>query len=63
MATTHKFRPRTKHMNNRLHHFRSYVPHLLSIHKIDTKDQQADIFTKPLKTETFQKLRELIMGW
>ena len=25
MATNHKYRPRTKHLNNRIHHFRQYI--------------------------------------
>ena len=38
IAKIHKYRPRTKHLNNRLHHFRSYVDNQqITIHKIDTK--------------------------
>ena len=63
MAKVHKYRPRTKHLNIRLHHFRSYVPHAISIHKISTTEQEADILTKPLKPDIFTKLRKKIMGW
>jgi hypothetical protein len=47
-----------------MHHFRGAVKddHLL-IKTIDTKDQLADIATKPLAHDLFVKLRERIMGW
>ena len=53
IARVHKFRPRTKHLNNGLHHFRSYVDSgEISIHKIDTLEQEADFLTKLLNEET-----------
>jgi hypothetical protein len=36
MAKIHKSPPRTKHINAKLHHFRSYVGKYISIHKIGT---------------------------
>lgn len=64
MARTPKMRPRTKHINIKYHHFRSHVEdNLISIHPIDTLDQQADIFTKPLASTLFLKFRKLILGW
>jgi hypothetical protein len=65
IARIAKYRPRTKHLNCRLHHFRSYVDDLkeISIHKINTLDQLADILTKPLNEEAIQKFRKWIMGW
>ena len=49
MANNHKYRPRTKHLNIRLHHFRKYISSgKIKIFKIKTDDQEADIFTKPL---------------
>jgi ATP-binding cassette subfamily B (MDR/TAP) protein 1 len=64
IAKVAKYRPRTKHLNNRLHHFRSYVENgQISIHKIDTLKQPADVLTKPLNAETFAKFRRMIMGW
>jgi hypothetical protein len=45
----HKTRPRTKHLSVRLHHFRSHVvAHIITIEHISTKEQIADMFTKPL---------------
>jgi hypothetical protein len=64
MATVHKYRPRTKHLNVKLHHFREYVESgEISIHKIDTTQQVADYLTKPLEVTTFERLRKQIMGW
>jgi len=64
IAKVHKFRPRTKHLNNRLHHFRSYVNNgKITIHKIDTKEQPADMLTKPLNEEGIVKFRLMMMGW
>ena len=65
IAKVAKFRPRTKHLNNRLHHFRSYVDDTkeITIHKIDTEDQPADLLTKPLNEELLKKHRRTMMGW
>jgi hypothetical protein len=64
MATAPKMRPRTKHINGRMHHFRSAVSSgKLVIESIDTSDQLADIGTKPLAKDLFTRLRKEIMGW
>lgn len=64
IATNHKTRPRTKHLSVRLHHFRSHVTSgTITIEHISTKDQIADIFTKPLPRDQFSKLRDLLMSW
>lgn len=64
MARTHKFRPRTKHINVKLHHFRDYVSRGdIKITKVDTKDQLADILTKPVPIEILQPLRKKVLGW
>ena len=65
IAKNHKFRPRTKHINVRLHHFRDYVARGdISIHKIDTKEQPADMLTKPLPLDLLKvhRERERVMG-
>ena len=55
-------RPRTKHMNIKYHHFREAVNRGdITIHPINTKDQQADIFTKPLDEKSFIYLQSLII--
>ena len=64
MAKVHKYRPRTKHLNVKYHHFRDYVERdEISIHKIDTKDQLADYLTKPVTQEILEHLRPQVMGW
>ena len=64
MATTPKFRPRTKHINVKWHHFRDYVERgQISIHPIDTTNQLADYLTKPVNEDILKHLRKLTMGW
>ena len=64
MAKTHKYRPRTKHLNVKYHHFRDYITRgNISVHKIDTSDQCADYLTKPVNLEVLSKLRKRVMGW
>ena len=63
-AESSKFTPRTKHIAIKYHHFRKYVAgKTISISPIDTKDQLADIFTKPLDRVIFRKIRLLLMVW
>ena len=65
IARVPKYRPRTKHLNCRLHHFRSYVDKTkeITIHKVDTKENYSDILTKPLGEELLFKFRKIVMGW
>ena len=64
IAKEHKYRPRTKHLNIKLHHFRDYVDRgEITINKIDTCDQLTVYLTKPLERETLERLRKRSMGW
>jgi hypothetical protein len=64
MARVHKYRPRTKHLNVKLHHFRSYVESgQIEIHPISTHDNFADYLTKPLNAQVLEPLRKAVMGW
>ena len=64
MAKKFKFRPRTKHINNKLHHFRWHVEKGdIILQKILSDDQPADLLTKPLSEESFKRHRRTIMGW
>jgi hypothetical protein len=63
LAKYPKIRPRTKHINSKMHWFRSLVGKTLFVEGIDTLDQLADIGTKPLAEDLFKKLRFRIMGW
>ena len=63
IATNHKWRPRTKHLNCRLHQFWSHVPHSISIQHIPTDKQPADILTKAVDQSTLSRHRSWLMGW
>ena len=64
LAKGQKFSPRTKHIAIKYHHFRKHVEDgTVSIHPIDTKEQTADIFTKPLDESLFIHLRGKLNGW
>jgi hypothetical protein len=64
IANVPKMRPRTKHLNLKYHHLREEVKKgTISIHHVSTKDQMADIFTKPLEEGLFTRLRHMMMGW
>ena len=64
MAESEKFTPRTKHIALKYHWFRKHVQDgLIQINHINTHDQIADIFTKPLEEAAFTKLRKLLSGW
>jgi hypothetical protein len=57
-------RPRTKHINNTYHHFRSHVAHgKITIHEIRREDQIGDLWTKPLGADLFAKFVKLAFGW
>jgi hypothetical protein len=63
MATTHKCRLRTKHLNVKLHRFRDCVTRKeMSTHPIDTSNQLADHLTKAVNQQTMEKLRCEVMG-
>jgi hypothetical protein len=64
VAESPKFTPSTKHIAIKYHHFRKHVADgTIKIEHIDTKEQIADIFTKPLADPTFNYLRSKLMGW
>ena len=64
LAKEHRYRPRTKHIALKYHHFRTFVNEgKVDILPIDTKEQLADQFTKPLDRQTFEYLRGKLLGW
>jgi hypothetical protein len=64
MAQVHKYQPRTKHLNVKLHHHRDYVDRKeTSIHHIQRSDQPVYFLTKPLKEETHCRHQKTMMGW
>jgi histone deacetylase 1/2 len=59
-----KVRPRTKHINTKLHHFRDYVTNgSITVQYVPTIEQHADIATKPLSFPLFSKFHASILGW
>ena len=64
ISKEHKYRPRTKHLNIKLHHFRQYVnKNEIGILQINTDYQPVDIFTKTLAEPLLVKNWKFIMGW
>jgi hypothetical protein len=64
MARLPKMRPRTKHLGIRLHHFREHVRQKqITIHKIPSRYQLADILTKPQPEQLFVSQCESILQW
>ena len=64
LAKHQKFSPRTRHIAIKYHHFRHYVNKgIVNIESIDTSEQTADIFTKPLVRDVFEYLRKKLCGW
>ena len=64
MARLPKMRPRTRHLNVKLHHFREYVRlGRISNHKVSTDQQLAGIATKAQPLELFEWQRKSLMQW
>ena len=66
MAQSQRFTPRTKHISLKYHWFRAHLngPNkLLNIKHVTTKEQIADILTKPLDEAAFKYLRKKLNGW
>ena len=64
VAESPKFTLRTKHIALKYHHFRQFFSNeTLKINPIDTLEQTADIFTKPLDQTKFEYLRKKLCGW
>ena len=65
VATVPKMTPRTKHIAVKYHFFKELIGEDkgIVIKKIDTNVQIADIFTKGLNADKFEKLRVLLCGW
>ena len=56
--------PRSKHYAIKMHWFRSHLkPNSVTVRKVETALQRADILTKPLTVETFRVIRKLLCGW
>ena len=61
-----QYTPRSKFYDCKVHWFRSYLQdgdNSIAVKKIDTHEQLADLFTKPLPLEPFVALRKMLIGW
>ena len=59
VADSNKLSPRTKHIAIKYHHFRSFVQKkIIWLCCINTREQAADIFTKPLNEALFIYLQK-----
>mmetsp|Transcript_21406 Transcript_21406/g.29989 ORF Transcript_21406/g.29989 Transcript_21406/m.29989 type:complete len:125 (+) Transcript_21406:932-1306(+) len=64
LAIAPRYRPRTKHIGIKYHHFREQVQNgMISIQPINTLEQIADQFTKALQVGVFEYLRGKLFGW
>ena len=66
LAQEYRIRPRTKHINTKYWHFTKFMEEnkdVMKIQWIPSKDQLADILTKPLGTELHGKFTHAICGW
>jgi hypothetical protein len=66
LATTDppKVSSRTKHFNVKYHWFRSHLRKgEIECKRVDTKEQWADVMTKPLDRVRLEAIRKKIMGW
>ena len=64
IARVPKIRPRTRHINSVLHHFRNEVANKrILLFKVASEDNEADILTKSTRFDLFIKHRMSILGW
>ena len=64
LARAPKLRSRTKHVNLKHHHFRSFVSQFsITTHPIGTLEQPADIMKKPLGEADFLRHCFALTGW
>jgi hypothetical protein len=63
-TTETTFKPWTKHISLKYHHFHDQIRNgLLKIVIVDTHSNWADMFTKPLGCVKYEHLCKLLMGW
>ena len=64
LAENDHHKPRTKHISIKWHHFRDQIQNgSITIRKIASADNLADILTKPLVRVKHEALRKQMMGW
>ena len=61
ICENHEMHQRTKHIDLRYHFIRDAIEHqIVKIEKVNSEDNVADIFTKPLARIKFQRLRNML---
>jgi hypothetical protein len=64
IASVHKFRPRTKHLNVKPHFIRDHaIREESTVNAVHASQQLADCLTKPVNKEMLSMLRPQVMGW
>ena len=66
LAKEYHIRPRTKHINVKYWHFRQFMDQhkdILLFHWIQSKDQIANVLTKPLGSRLQVKFARITQGW
>ena len=63
VATSPRMTPSSKHIAVKYCWFRQHVGKEFVIHKIESENQKADIFTKGLQGQIFVRIRKLLCGW
>ena len=64
MAKDDKFRPQTKHINVKFHHFCDYVEKgVIDIEYIKSEENPADILTHPVNLDKLQKHLTTLLKW
>ena len=55
--------PRSRYISAKYWWFQEHLGDEIKIKAILTEEQKADLFTKPLRTAVFAKIRKLLLGW
>ncbi len=55
--------PRSKFYDCKVHWFREHLSDTVEVKRCPTEEQIADMFTKPLPRDQFERLRKELMGW
>ena len=63
VATSTRITPTSKHIDFKYHWFRQHVGKEFMIRKIESENQNADIFTKGLQGQIFVGIRKFLCGW
>ena len=64
MAEIPRITPRNRHFAMKYHFFCQHVADgTIKIEKVKSKKQMADIFTKGLAKEAFERIRMMMMKW